>query len=331
LWFFITERRKMPGGGTRTFVDAAHYEAALRQTQIEAVIVFRGKFSARLTWAELHYLQLLRCEEDVARVAHLHLAPGLAFVTFPAYPTSLPVCRGAELHPDDIIFHHRGERLHQLTPQSFVWNVIAVELAQLERYSRALSGAPHSLPPAGTILQLTPRLAARLRRLHAQACRLAETKSRMLSHHQVARAIEQELIEVLVACLTTAKTRAEVLPVPHCATIMGRFEDILEQHLGQPRYIPELCELIGVSAHALRACCVQFLGMSPARYVLLRRLREVRNALQGADPDRETLADVAHRFGFAKAGYLTRAYSAAFAETPSKTLQRARDTRLTDA
>lgn len=318
----------MPGGGTRTFVDAAHYEAALRQTQIEAVIVFRGKFNARLTWAELHYLQLLRCEEDVARVAYLHLAPSLTFVTFPAYPTSLPVCRGAELHPDDIIFHRRGEWLHQSIPQSFVWNVIAVEPAQLVRYSQALSGAPHSLPPAGTILQPTPRLVARLRRLHAQACRLAETKSKMLSHPQVSRAIEQELIEALVACLTTAKTRAEVLPVPHCATIMDRFEEVLVQHLGQPRNIPELCGLIGVSARTLRSCCAQFLGMNPARYVLLRRLREVRNALQGADPDREILADIAHRFGFAKAAHLTRTYRATFGEPPSTTLQRTLDSRF---
>lgn len=318
----------MPGGGTRTFVDAAHYEAALRQTQIEAVIVFRGKFSARLTWAELHYLQLLRCEEDVARVAYLHLAPGLAFVTFAAYPTSLSIWRGIELRPDDILFHRRGEWLHQSIPQPFVWNVIAVEPAQLERYSRVLSGASHSLPSAGTILQPTPRLVARLRRLHAQACRLAETKARMLSHPQVARAIEQELIEVLIACLTTAKTHAEVLPMPHYATIMHRFEEILGQHFGQPRNISDLCELIGVSVRTLRACCTQFLGMSPARYVLLRRLREVRNALLHAASDTENVTEIADRFGFVKAAHFTRTYRATFGEAPSTTLQRALDSRF---
>src|ERR1700753_2238564 len=105
----------------------------------------------------------------------------------------------------------------------------------------------------------------------------------MLSHPEVSRAIEQELIEVLIVCWMTAKTRTEVLSVPHCAMIMSRFENILGQHLGQLRNIPELCELIGVSARALRACCAQFLGMSPARYVLLRRLREVRNTLLRAD------------------------------------------------
>ncbi len=318
----------MPGGGTRTFYEADQYEVALRQAQIDAVIVPRGKFNARLTWAELHYLQLFRCEETAARAAYLQFAPGLAFVTLSAHPRSLSVWRGTELQPDHIIFHRGGERLHQLVARSFTWNVITVEPAQLERYSRALSGAPYSLPSDRQILQPTARLTARLWRLHTQACRLAETKSKMLSHPQVSRALEQELIEVLVACLTTAMTRAEVVPVSHDAATMDRFEDVLAQHLGQARSISELCELIGVSNRALRACCIRFLGMSPARYVMLRRLREVRNALLHADSETTDLADIAHRFGFVTAARLTGAYRAAFSEGPSTTLQRFLNSRF---
>jgi AraC-like DNA-binding protein len=319
----------MPGGGTRTFVEAAHYEAALRHAQIEAIISLRGKFSARLTWAELHYSQLFRCVEETARTAYLRLAPGLAFVTFPAYPTSLPVWRGVRLRADDILFHRRGEWMHQLIPQSFAWNVIAVAPPQLERYSRVLSGAPYSLPSDRQILQPTARLMTRLRRLHAQACRLAETKSKMLSHPQVSRALEEELIEVLAACLTTAKPRAEILPVSQDATIMDRFEGVLAQYLSQARTISEVCKRIGVSDRVLRACCTRFLGMSPGRYVLLRRLREVRNALIEADPDAANLAEIAHRFGFVKAAHLASSYRAAFGEGPSTTLLRARHAGFT--
>ena len=50
----------MPGSGTRTFLEADHYEASLRQAQIEIVIASSAKFKARLTWAELHDLQVLR-------------------------------------------------------------------------------------------------------------------------------------------------------------------------------------------------------------------------------------------------------------------------------
>jgi len=39
----------MPGGGTRTFLGPDHYEASLGQAQIQAVILPRDRFRARLT------------------------------------------------------------------------------------------------------------------------------------------------------------------------------------------------------------------------------------------------------------------------------------------
>src|SRR6266436_8316234 len=76
----------MPGSSTRTFLEPDHYEASLRQAQIEILIAQDSKFKARLTWAELHDLQVLRCEEDFPRVAYVCLGPQLSFVTFPAHP-----------------------------------------------------------------------------------------------------------------------------------------------------------------------------------------------------------------------------------------------------
>src|SRR6516225_8125659 len=130
----------MPGGGTRTFLEPDHYEASLRQAQIEAMIVPRGKFRARLTWAELHHLQVLRCEENAPHVSYVRLAPGLAVVTFPADSGAPPVWGGREMQAGAIMFHGRGERLYQSTQGPSVWNVIAMDPAQLELYGRALSG-----------------------------------------------------------------------------------------------------------------------------------------------------------------------------------------------
>src|SRR6516225_9161078 len=237
----------MPGGGTRTFLEPDHYEASLRQAQIDAVIVPRDKFSARLTWGQLHHLQVLRCEEDSQRLVYLQLAPSLAFVTFPAGFEPLPVWRGREMQPSDIMFHSRGERLHQSTLGPSVWNVIAMDPAQLERYGRALSGTPFSSPPEGRTLRPSPRDAARLRRLHAQICRLAETKSKILSHSEVARAIEQGLIQALVTCLTTASVPADGYARRHHARIMIRFEEVLAEQPERPLNMPDLCALIVVS------------------------------------------------------------------------------------
>ena len=262
-------------------------------------------------------------------MAYVHLAPRLAFVTFPTNPGPLPVWRGTELKAGEIMFHGRGERLHQLTPGPFAWSVIAVDPGALEHYGRALSGKSLPAPADGRILRPSRRDAARLRRLHAQVCRLAETKSKMLSHSEVARALEQDLIHALVNCLTTAGTRMDGFAARHHASVMVRFEEVLAEHLRQRPYMPELCELVGVSDGTLRSSCAEFLGMTPTRYVLLRRLREVRSALRDARPDTVNVAEVAHSFGFAQLGRFAGTYRATYGETPSTTLQRTPGTRFT--
>ena len=318
----------MPGSGTRTFLEPDHYEASLRQAQIEILIALTPQFKARLTWAELHDLEVLRCEEDLPRVAYVRLSPQLSFVTFPANSGPVPVWGGTELRPGEIVFHGRGERLHQSTPGSFVWNVIALDPVQLEQYGRALSGKPFTLPSVGKILRPSPRNMARLRRLHAQVCRLAETKPKLLAHTEVARAIEQGLIQTLVACLSAASVRTDGPTKRRHARIMIRFEEVLAEHLGEPLHTTELCELIGVTERTLRSCCAEFLGMSPVRYVLLRRLSRARVALRDAAPDGANLSELVRGLGFAELGRFEAAYGAAFGETPLTTLQRAPGARF---
>src|SRR6516225_221333 len=90
------------------------------------------------------------------------------------------------------------------------------------------------LQPEGRAPQPSPRIAVRLRRLLAQICRVAETKSKILSHSEVAQAMEQGLIEALVTCLTTASGRTGGYARRHHARIMVRFEEVLAEHLGRP-------------------------------------------------------------------------------------------------
>ena len=199
---------------------------------------------------------------------------------------------------------------------------------KLERYGRALSGKQFSWLLEGRVFQLSPNLATRLPRLHAQICRFAQTKSKMLSHSEVARALEQGLIQALVSCLTTAKARTDGYAKRDHAGIRVRFEEVLAEHLSWPLHMPELCELIVVSDRILRSCGAEFLGMSPNQYVLLRRLEEVRRALRDADPDIVNVGEVAHRFGFTELGRFAGRYRATFGETPSTTLQRIPEARL---
>jgi AraC-like DNA-binding protein len=65
-----------------------------------------------------------------------------------------------------------------------------------------------------------------------------------------------------------------------------------------------------------------FLGISPSRYVLLRRLKRVQVALRDADPTTASVAEIATGCGFTELGRFAGAYRTAFGESPSTTLRR---------
>ena len=273
----------------------------------------------------LHHLQLLRCEEDLARIGFVSLPPRWACISFSALANSgpLPKWRGSELKAGEIIFHSSGDRLHQTTAGPSIWSMITLDPVHLDDYSRALFETPLGPPAEGRVLRPTMRDAARLRRLHAQACRLAETKPKILSHPEVARAIEHDLIHALVTCLTSAKVYEEGAAKPHHALVMVRLEELLAEHLSRPLPVPELCRLIGVEERTLRSCCAEFLGIGPRRYILLRRLKEVRRALREANPYTASVSVLARHYGFTQLGRFAGTYRSAFGEAPSTTLRRA--------
>jgi AraC-like DNA-binding protein len=311
----------MPGSGTSTFIDPDDYQASLRQARIDLLVTSQGAFKAHLTWATLHHLQLLHSEEDLPRIAYISLEPALVFVGFPTRPEPPMLWGGVELQTGQIIFNGRGERFHQRTTGPCSWSLVGLPPEHLERYGGALSGKALSAPEAARILRPAARDAARLRRLHAQACRLAETRPKVLAHPEVARAIEQGLIHALVTCLA-AKAPDDGAARRHHTRIMVRFEEVLAERPNRQLHLPELCALIGVTDRTLRSCCAEFLGISPSRYVLLRRLQAAWIALRDADPATASVAEIAGGCGFTELGRFAGAYRNAFGEAPSTTLGR---------
>jgi AraC-like DNA-binding protein len=310
----------MPGSGTGTFIDPDGYQARFNHVRIDLLATSQGPLKANLTWATLHHLQLLRGEEDMPRIAYVSLAPTLVFAGFATRPDPPMVWGGVELQTGDLIFHSRGERFHQRTTGPCSWSLVGLTPEQLEKYGGALSGKALFAPAAARILRPAARDAARLRRLHAQACRLAETRPKVLAHPEVARAIEQGLIHALVICLA-AKARDDGAARRHHTRIMARFEEVLADHPKRPLPMPELRALVGVNDRTLRSCCAEFLGISPTRYMLLRRLNLVRSALRDANPATASVAEIAGSCGFTELGRFAVAYQTAFGESPSTTLR----------
>jgi hypothetical protein len=98
------------------------------------------------------------------------------------------------------------------------------------------------IPLVGRIVRPPKDAIKRLRNLHVEACRVAETKPDILGHEEVARTLQHEYIHALVNCLTAEDAHVNLPPNPHYADIALRFEDALLDYIGRGRNITQLCE-----------------------------------------------------------------------------------------
>lgn len=109
---------------------------------------------------------------------------------------------------------------------------------------------------------------------------------------------------------------------PSRREIIDKTLALLPNKEGRPLRLGELCTVVGVSERALRTAFTECFGMSPGRYLRLRRLHLLRAALAIADARHETVAGVAARFGYSDLGRMASAYRTLFGEYPSATLLR---------
>jgi AraC family ethanolamine operon transcriptional activator len=86
--------------------------------------------------------------------------------------------------------------------------------------------------------------------------------------------------------------------------------------------IDDLAQAADVSVRTLQTAFLDYYGVSPLRYLTLRRLHEVRDELRKADPDETTVTSIAARFGFWQFGRFAGQYRRLFGEKPSETLHR---------
>ena len=192
----------MVENGTATFANRDDYQAEIGDASVNLIVTGAGDFKARLTWLNLRRLHVLRACENLPRIAFISVSPAQVFVSFPASAGPPLTYSGLGLQFGDVVFHGRGERMHQRTSGECRWGLISLPHEQLAACSKALTGLKITSSPAGRVLRPSQSAAMRLLRLHSKSCRLAETSHKLIANPEVARALEQELLHALVNCLT---------------------------------------------------------------------------------------------------------------------------------
>lgn len=103
--------------------------------------------------------------------------------------------------------------------------------------------------------------------------------------------------------------------------LVQRAAEFLNSHAAEGVRIGELSRVAGVSERTLRKAFQTVYGVSPKQFDLRERLFGARRALCQIDATRKTVTTIACEFGFFELGRFSRAYKAAFGESPSQTIK----------
>ena len=129
---------------------------------------------------------------------------------------------------------------------------------------------------------------------------------------------------MVTCCLSTTEFDTDRAAQRRHQTIMQRFHKLLEANPDRPVYLIEMAEAVGASVRTLMNCCQEHLGMSPKKFLVLRRMHLARQALSMAAPSKTSVAGVATQYGFWEFGRFSGEYKSLFGELPSITLRRER-------
>jgi AraC-like DNA-binding protein len=316
----------MASSQVMSFTDPVEYAAAIQGVDVDVDPSATGPFAASLTRITFKSLVLLRLSENQPRIMRVAPRYGrIPVISFQTKPGPSVFERGAERTSDSITRHAMHEPYFQRSVVPVGLASLSFPAGDMQSVGLAAAECEELMPPRShTVLTPRPGAMARLRELHRAAALLATEMPDVLANPEVARGLEQALIQAMVSCLRAPDIHKNTSKQHRHAAIMRRFHQVLEADAHRSLYMHEVAQAVGVSARTLSACCAEHLGMGPKQYLMLRRMNLVRRALSVADPGVTNVTAVATEYGFWELGRFALNYKRRFGESPSTTLRRQR-------
>lgn len=133
------------------------------------------------------------------------------------------------------------------------------------------------------------------------------------------RQLEEEFYCLLVETLRLARGPEVRALCPNRERIVRRLRAFLDASPESALNIADICDEIGVTRRTLQNATQEVFGISPQHYLKAIRLNAFRRALKVREPQRESIGDVAARWGFWHLSQLAQDYRRLFGELPSQT------------
>jgi AraC family ethanolamine operon transcriptional activator len=233
------------------------------------------------------------------------------------------VLNGLAVKPRCVAAFGAGAGYEAASPGDCAWATLVLSAAT----AGALLGRrrlPAALRPGvHALLCASPAAWARAEALARDACEVAAQDPGVFEVEEVRRALRSAVLETADELLASPAAD-EPAPTRQARTAHRRLVRLVDDHVtAAPARIAGVAELsgaLGVSERQMREAFAVVLGVSPSRYLRLRRLVLVRAALRSSGRSWPTVRDAALAHGFWHLGRFSCIYRDAFGESPSTTL-----------
>ena len=200
------------------------------------VALGRGQFSARLTRIKLHRLWLQRFSDNLPRIARAKLASGRTYLSFSTRANSMQAWGGREVAWGSVYQFGRREEVLQRSSGHAEWATMSLPVEDYLAVASTVAGREARVPDDGRVLRPSAGAFARLQDIHATAGRLAEELPEVLENADLARSLEQELIQAMVDCTIPDPAEGNSSSRHEHRNIMRRFHALIEAN--GPRFPP---------------------------------------------------------------------------------------------
>ena len=300
--------------------DPLACQAVFPSADVELFPTAKGNFHAEITQVGMNRIWMHRIHMSLPEINTVAVKPGRRSIGFltECNSSSFLDC-GLEVRHGDIVLN-RSDVVHQRSGADFHYGTVSLPSDDLAAAAEAIVGGELPKKPYKSTIRPPSALMCRLLKLHKSIGQLAHDAPDILELPEVSRALETELTHILVRCLAEGHPLKVRAGGCRQATLT-RFVEFLEANPDRPLYLTEIRAAVGVAERTLRAACEEHLGMGPIRYLTLRRMHLVRQALLHSHPSTATVTRTVTDHGFWELGRFSVAYRALFGETPSETLR----------
>ncbi|MEB3341779.1 helix-turn-helix domain-containing protein [Okeania sp.] len=151
---------------------------------------------------------------------------------------------------------------------------------------------------------------------------LAVHQPTWLQNPHIEKLIADDFVPLLMIQIPIKLNSQSFLKPSRRSKLIAQAEKEMLANLNQPLTLKQLAENLGSSSRALSFGFKDLFGISPMRYLKVRRLNAVRQRLKASNPENCTIVFLANEYGFYCPSHFTRYYKTMFGELPSETLRK---------